>query len=239
MSSLGEHRLVTEASERFRPFFNVDLMAYLSNWTKEIKNYPEGAEQMYQDMLSAVEKVIQRCKSLGVTTPVGRKTTYSERVEQINKNVTEKKDYVTGANLLLREAARIMCSMRAGLPQVTRVDTDRAVELLHQSFKILMNDSVERKIVDSSNQKIQIGIGNWGEVFFEKHQGDAIEIYLYSGVFSDLFCSFLNAHVVDGGPDSDAMLFNLLEFSSIHPCAENSPSFSVVVEDILVSKKTK
>lgn len=237
MSSLSQHRLATEASERFRPFFNVDLMAYLSRWAHEIKDHPEGAEQMYNDMFKVVKKIVERCKLLGVETPMGRKTSYMARIEQIDKNVAEKKDYVIGAKLLLREAARLMCSMRAGLPQVTRIDTDRAVELLYQSFRILMSeDTEERKTVDKNNTKIQIGIASWGEVFFEKHRGDAIELYLYSGVFSDLFCSFLNKYIVDGGEESDLMMFNLLEFASIHPAAEKSLSFMVVLDEVLSEK---
>ncbi len=238
MTSLYQHRLATEASERFRPFFNVDLMAYLSRWAHEIKDHPEGAEQMYSEMLEAVKKIVKRCEALGVKTPKDRKTSYMARVEQIEKNVAEKKNYVLGSKLLLREAARLMCSMRVNLPQVTRVDTDRAVELLHESFMILLSEeTTERKIVDSTNTKIQIGIASWGEVFFEKHQGDAIELYLYTGVFSDLFCSFLNKYVVDGNADADDMMFCLLEFSSIHPSAEKSLAFVVVVDDVLATNK--
>ena len=238
MSALLQHRLATEASERFRPFFNVDLMAYLSRWAHEIKDHPEHAEKMYSDMLSGVQSVVERCKSLGVVAPMGRKTTYSARVEQIDKNVVEKKDYVLGSKLLLREAARLMCAMRAGLPQVVRINTDRAVELLHQSFRILQSgETAERKAVDAVNKKIQIGIGSWGEVFFEKHQGDAIELYLYSGIFSDLFCSFLNKYVVDGDDESELMMFNLLEFASLHPAAEKSLSFVLVVDEVLNEKE--
>lgn len=239
MSALKQHRLATEASERFRPFFNVDVIAYLCRWSHEIKDHPEGAKEMYSQVLDGAQKIVHRCKELGIEAPMGRKTTYTARIEQIDKNVSDKKDYVLGSKLLLREVARIMCSMRAGLPQVTRIDTDRAVELLHQSFRVMMNDETEeRKIVDNNNTKIQIGIGSWGEVFFEKHQGDAIEVYLYSGIFSDLFCSFLNKYIVDGDKDSELMMFNLLEFASIHPAAEKSLAFLIVVDDVLKTKES-
>lgn len=227
--AITQHRLATEASTRYRPFFNTALVSHMGKLMKELQLEPS---KNYNFIMDVARKLAQRAKTLGVERAVGKKTTYLTRIDEIDKKVTETKNYTLGARLLFRETMRLMCSVRGPdvLPQLRRIsDPNEAAELLHQSFRAMINNTTqEAKTLANLGIVISIGCGSWGEVFLEKYQGDNIETYIYTGLFADLFCSFTNKYIVDapdGDEEADLMLAALLEVASIHPCAEGCAVF--------------
>lgn len=232
--SLTQHRLATDADARYRPFFSVALVSHVGKLVKELESDPQGN---YSLILDVSRKLAERAKSLGVERPLGRKTAYLARIDEIEKKANETKNYALGARLLFRETMRLMCAVRGPdmLPQVRRItDPNQAADLLYQSFRAMISATTpEAKTLANLGIKISIGCGSWGEVFLEKHLGDNVETYLFAGIFSDLFCAFVNKYVVDkpdGDKEADLMLAALLEVTSIHPCAEQCSVFQAEVE---------
>lgn len=228
---LTQHRLATEANSRYRPFFNTALVSYVSKLMKELDSNPSGNCKLVADV---AKKMALRAKSLGIDAVVGgQKQTYVGRIEKIEKKINESKNYAVGARLLFRETMRLMCAVRSPdmMPQLQRIsDSNEAADLLHESFRAMISTSTpEAKTLENLKIVISIGCGSWGEVFFEKHQGDNIQTYLYTGLYSDLFCSFVNKYVADPAVgaegEADLMLAALLELTSIHPCAEQCAVF--------------
>jgi len=235
---LQQHRLATDADPRHRPFFNMALVAWSGKLMSEVKRLeaqsPE-CKKNYMLLKDVVNKLVNRAKQLNIERASDNgKTTYAERLQRIDALTLQKRAYKKGAHLLFAELMRLMCRVRAMVPQVTRItDPNEAAALLHQSFTAMIDSkSDERKQLDKQNIKLQIGCGSSGEVFFEKHQVrngvENIETYLFAGIFSDLFCAYVNNYVLskpDGDENAQKHLAALLEFSSIHPCAEHSGVF--------------
>lgn len=235
---LTQHRLATDADPRYRPFFNMALVTWAGKLMNEVNaSTPKSTQSKQNYMLieNMTEKLVKRAQELGFErASANGKTTYAQRVARISALTKQRAEYKKGAYLMFREFMRVMCAVRAMTPQVTRItDPNEAAELLHQSFSAMISsDTPERKAVDKQNIKLQIGCGSSGEVFMEKHQVkngvENIETYLFAGVFSDLFCAFVNNYVLSKADDdamADKHLAALLELSSIHPCAEHTGVF--------------
>jgi hypothetical protein len=230
-----QHRLATDPHARLRPFLSTALVAYMTKLYHELH---EDAHRNYLLILDLTNRIVARAAALGIKSAPGSKTEYAVRVQSIAAKCAETKNYEVGARLLVREAMRLMCTVRApGNPQlsvVRRVDVDQAVVLLYESLQVLMSpDTPEAKEMQKNGTIASVGCGSWGEVFFEKHQGEAIELFVFAGIFSDLFCAFINKHVVnepEGSEKADQLLAALLEFTSIHPCAEQCVVFQSEIE---------
>jgi len=197
----------------------------------------------YLKILDCANRLVNRAAELDVDKATPKSKPYKDRIKAIVDqvdNAEKPAGYKIGARLLVRETMRLLCAMRdicstcskAGQsrPNIHHVKVDEAVKLLHESFRAMINpNNPESLKLKELGIVISIGCGSWGEVFFEKHQGEDIELFLYDGIFSDLFCAFLNTHIVDkkgaDADEADQMMAALLELTSIHPCAEQCVVF--------------
>jgi len=227
--SIATHQLAVDADAKVRPFFNMTLVTYAGQLYAGIAEKPR---ENYTMLVDLANRLARRSEQLGMVRTVrpGGKTTYLQRIARIEKQVGESGEYVVGARLVFQEFMRLLCAVRADSEKIERIsDAGEAAKLLHQSIcAITDNKSAEAKEMARHAIKVRIGCGSSGEVFFEKHQEQpdgqsSIKVYLYTGLFADLFCTYTNVYALDANAseaDKHRYITALLKLTEIHPCVD-------------------
>ena len=226
---LHHHALATDMDVRLRPFFSLMLVEHLAQLMHQMNvcdNDQKCIEENYSMLKDSATRLAKQADEEFAVSAPGKKTTYMARLTAIDEQASAKKMYKKGAKLIYREIMRIMCAVRSADQRkvVKIVDPDEGARLLHQTLCVLKDtSSKEANVLKELEVTIRAGCGSSGEVFMEKHKlvdgVEHIETYIYGGVLSELFCSYVNAYVTNAKDEDegDKCLEALLQFFAIHP----------------------